>query len=355
MDGLERKGIHSLKRTAILLLLSFGMLFANCSRSLGPESNVGNADVHLRSSCSFLRVGDSTEIVAELDTDDRLTCTYEWSTSAGCIESAGEKVRYVAPSTSDTARITVCVTLGDGSSCHDTLSIVIYRQFIILKADDLVAGESDAVPSRWRRFIEHIFSKNIKASLGLIGSSLEKDNRDYFSRLEDLDNSGCFEIWNHGYDHLLNGRNEGGEVIHEFFGTSYEHQKEHLLRTQRLAKEKLHITLRTFGAPGNAIDHTTLEAIEETEDIKIWLFGLPASSTLVLERSCEIEFPTHNPDYGQFLQQCDAERDYLVFQIHPNGWDDSAFYEFERIIDYLIESDATFITPHEYYTLLCGY
>ena len=58
---------------------------------------------------------------------------------------------------------------------------------------------------------------------------------------------------------MSNGVNEDGEIYHEFWNSPYEYQKEHLLKTQTLFKEKLNITSHTFGAPGNAIDSNTVK------------------------------------------------------------------------------------------------
>ena len=95
---------------------------------------------------------------------------------------------------------------------------------------------------------------------------------------------GSFEIWNHGYNHKLNGINENGETYHEFWNTTSDYQKEHLEKTQELALEKLGITLRAFGAPGNNHDSITLDVMNENDDIKVWFYGNPESNKIVLER-----------------------------------------------------------------------
>ena len=191
-------------------------------------------------------------------------------------------------------------------------------------------------------------SENLKAGLGLIGNSLEGSNPAYIARIQDAYRSGHFEIWNHGYDHMLNVTSQPGQYIREFYGTSYAHQTEHLLKTQNLAKEKLGITLHAFGAPYDHSDQNTVRVIDETDDIRVWFFGDPVSSKCVLGRYADIEFPVHNPDYEKFLQDYDSEKEYLVFEIHPNSWDDPRFEQFEKIIDWLKAADVTFVTPYEY-------
>ena len=75
-------------------------------------------------------------------------------------------------------------------------------------------------------------------SINDLGNSLEKGNDKYYAKIKTIYNSCLIEFWNHGYDHVLKRTNEDGEKYWEFKNTSYEHQKEHLLKTQMLAKEK---------------------------------------------------------------------------------------------------------------------
>ncbi|MCJ8013528.1 polysaccharide deacetylase family protein [Paenibacillus sp. KQZ6P-2] len=221
-------------------------------------------------------------------------------------------------------------------------------QWIILKADDLIYDSVHTLPAGFNKFIEYISRKQIKASLGIIGRSLETDVTAYFDALQEIHSSGLFEIWNHGYQHLLRGRKVRGEMFDEFQNTSSEYQYDNMLKTQQLAKTKLGITLRTFGAPGNAIDDNTVKAIEQIDEIKVWLFGKP-SGKLVLYRYCDIEYPTLKPDYSKFVEHYTTQRDYLVLQVHPKEWSKEDFMEFEKIIDFLLTKDVAFITPYDFY------
>lgn len=227
-----------------------------------------------------------------------------------------------------------------------------FKQFIILKADDLNFDRNHIVTLQWQRFINYILEKNIKAALGLIGNSLEKGNAAYIDYIKNLDSTGNFEIWNHGFDHIVNQVNERGERYHEFRNTSFEYQKTQLLKTQELARQKLNMTLHAFGAPGNAYDQNTIAALAEIKELKVWFFGPQNSSLLALKRYSEIEYPTHNPDYQKFMQFYNPKREYLALQIHPNSWNDQRFEEFKKIIEQLIADGATFITPCQYYRYL---
>lgn len=224
------------------------------------------------------------------------------------------------------------------------------KQYIILKADDLKYDSTSTISPRWQKFINYIENTKIKAGIGIIGNSLEKGNDKYISLVKSIHSRGAIEFWNHGYNHYAN--NDSVNPISEFRNTSYKQQYENILKTQELAKTKLEIILHTFGAPYNNIDKNTLKAIENIDDIKVWLFGDSSSTKLTLKRYCNIEYPVHNPDYQKFLERYDSGKEYLVLQGHPNSWDDKRFNQFEQIINFLIKQGVTFITPFEYYQIV---
>ncbi len=108
------------------------------------------------------------------------------------------------------------------------------KQHVILKADDIRYDADHILSPRWQRFIDHILEQNIAAGLGVIGISLDNGPSEYFKRLRELHADSHFELWNHGYDHVLNGTNDRGEIYHEFFNTPKEHQQNHLAHTPHL-------------------------------------------------------------------------------------------------------------------------
>jgi peptidoglycan/xylan/chitin deacetylase (PgdA/CDA1 family) len=218
-----------------------------------------------------------------------------------------------------------------------------------LKADDFQFNQGSLISQEWLNFINLVKRKNIRASLGLIGRSLDNIDSHSLKQLKELICDYRLELWNHGYNHVIDQIDDNGNHYWEFKNTSLEQQKQHILLTQGLAKEKLGIVLHTFGAPGNAFDQNTQEALNLIDDIKIWFFGSDESTKLVLRRFAEIEFPTHNPDYNQFLSNYDETKEYLVLQIHPNSWDQNQLPEFEKIIDFLIKEKSTFLTSIEYF------
>ena len=226
------------------------------------------------------------------------------------------------------------------------------QQFVILKADDLIYDEKNIISKNWYRFFHYIVSEKIKTSVGMVVSSLNTEDERYAALLKYLHRTGIVEFWNHGYDHILDARHPDGTMYDEFRNSTLEFQKEQLRKAQTLAQEKLDITLQTFGAPGNSIDSNTIQALEAFEEIKVWFFGLDSSNKLVLGRSIDMEYPAGKPDYNSFVQNYDANKEYLVFQIHPNQWDESQFETFKQIIEFLREQRTTFILPFEYYLAL---
>ncbi len=337
----------------IFCFLSIGYIGISCFNCSNPVSSdfTNDSIFSVVPDKSLLKIDDSTNIRVQINIKDAALCkfTFKWSSAAGQIHGSGKIVKFIAPHIADTIEINVHIFEENKLVVTKSVRIIVYHQIVILKADDLYS-----ISDRMKKFAGYIRSKKIKASLGLIGNSLEKVDLLYFSFVEDLYLSGFFEIWNHGYSHLLNGKNRNGETFHEFWHSSFAYQKEHLLKTQSLAKERLNIVLHTFGAPGNKIDGNTVKVIDNTDDIKVWLFGLDESSKMVLPRFADIEIPVHNPNYKNFLNNYNPDKELLVFQLHPNSWDSSRINEFKRIIGYLIKLKVTFLNPYEYYLLRQG-
>ena len=226
------------------------------------------------------------------------------------------------------------------------------QQWIIFKADDLNYDPKYIISDGWKRFFDLVVNLEIKCSIGLIGNSLESEDEAYFQYLRDLHMTSNFEIWNHGYDHLLRKFRKirsDWQMYSEFCNTSLGHQKSHILKTQQLAFERLQIRLATFGAPGNRIDKNTTCALDEIDEIKIWLYGDPASKKLVLKHYMRLEFPTHYPVYEEFLKHYSSKPEYLVLQGHPKGWDLERLKEFEKVVNFLKERNPIFANPSDYF------
>jgi peptidoglycan/xylan/chitin deacetylase (PgdA/CDA1 family) len=226
-------------------------------------------------------------------------------------------------------------------------------QVIILKLDDVTArGARDHLPvsPRWQRVADYVEKNHLKAGFGIIGFSLEVDNPAYFQWIKDWDRKGIIEFWNHGYRDR-----KATDKAGEFEQGPAAQQRAALERTQRLAKEKLGLTLRAFGQHYSGVTEETEKALNEVPDNRIWLYG-PKDSKFYkktsLVRVMELEHPIFNPDPEKFraiYEQRGAAQPMLVLQGHPNQWlDDKKWEGFVKIIAFLKSKGCVFMTPSEY-------
>jgi len=228
-----------------------------------------------------------------------------------------------------------------------------YKPYVILKLDDLWC-EQEVVHKGWQQVVDFLNEENVKGTIGIVGNSLEKEDEAYFNWIKEREQEG-YEIWHHGFCHCR--QKEGNIEIREYRGKNYEEQLESLKNTQKLAKEKLDITLHSFGAPYNSTDEFTAQALEEMPDIKVWMYKETKALTnkYLLDRIKEvnIEYPVHQPDFEQFklgYKQFKNEP-ILIIQGHPRSWveEESRFEVFKKIILFLKKEGVNFITPYEYY------
>lgn len=314
-----------------------------------------NDDLHISifttDSIPIMKINEQLEIKIDYDILDYQNISALWFADHGTVIGHGFTAQFTAPAEPCTANIFVNLTDQFHHSFEDTLQIFVYKQLVILKADDLNYDPEHTFHPGYENFLRYLEERNIKAALGIVGKSLINGNDKYISTLKEMINNGLFEIWNHGFNHILNDTNEIGELYHEFWNTSYNYQKEQIEKVQNSARDKLGITIHTFGSPGNQFDENTLQVIDEHEDLNIWFFGDPRSSKLVLERICNIEFPTFFPDYQRFMYNRPADAELLVLQIHPKAWESEGLEEFKLIMDYLIAQKVVFTTAYEYYKL----
>ena len=228
-------------------------------------------------------------------------------------------------------------------------------QYVILKLDDLWF-ENEPVHDGWTQVINFLNKENVIGTIGIVGNSLEIGNDEYFAWIKARHNEG-HEIWHHGFCHCK--QMEGELEIREYRGKGLTNQCESISKTQRLAKEKLGINLRTFGAPYNSTDNNTAVALSKVPEIKIWLFKETNSTTdkFLLNRIKEvnIEYPVHVPDFEKFRQGFMKYKSepILILQGHPRSWteDTSRFEDFKKIILYLKKHKVEFVTPFEYYKI----
>jgi peptidoglycan/xylan/chitin deacetylase (PgdA/CDA1 family) len=236
---------------------------------------------------------------------------------------------------------------------------------IILKLDDVNVSKPGApISPRWLRTAEYIETNKLKASFGIICTSLEKGNDAYLRWIKEVHQRGAIEFWFHGYDHAVH--TENGTQFNEFNGRSYEDQKERFDRSQRLARDRLGFAFHAFG-PGGGVgnglfDANTTRVMAEEPDMRIWLYPMPLDAAgkklesqgkvVILDRvwAVNLESKPGLPDYRRLVDGYakNRQRTYFVLQGHPNKWDDPRWDEFVKIIDFLKGQGCSFMTPTAY-------
>ena len=244
------------------------------------------------------------------------------------------------------------------SSCSLMLNAQVAEQppYVILKLDDLWF-EEELVHSGWIQVIDFLNEEQVIGTIGIVGNSLESADERYYEWIKTRHQEG-HEIWHHGFCHC---RHREGELdIREYRGKGLEEQCISVAQTQKLAKEKLGITLHSFGAPYNSTDTSTTVALARIPAIKVWMYKETKAPTdkFLLKRIKEvnIEYPVHIPDFEQFKAGYEQHKSepVLVIQGHPRSWteDPDRMEEFKRIVLFLKEQNVQFITPYGYYQRL---
>lgn len=236
---------------------------------------------------------------------------------------------------------------------------------IVIKADDLKVSKSGTMPAAWERFLEIITRRKIKASIGIICTSLEGNTPKYFDWIQKAHSSGLVEFWFHGYDHQSYTGADNQQHA-EFAGDRiYEDFKWRFERSEQLAKEKLGFPLQTFGPPGGGIPErenpNLARIVQEVPEMKVWLYPRPMDDSgraimaqgkvTILDRvwAVNIEQPLFVPNAQKLIAGLAKypHREYFVIQGHPAHWKEEGFVEFEKMLDFLSAQGAEFVTPSE--------
>jgi peptidoglycan/xylan/chitin deacetylase (PgdA/CDA1 family) len=209
--------------------------------------------------------------------------------------------------------------------------------YIIMKYDDLMVENLTA----FSRVADFSIQEGYPVSMGLVGQSLESDNKLYKNKLKEWIKGGI-EIWNHGYVHSSK----------EFSSEPYERQRQSIWKTQKLMETELGQAAITFGSPHNNSTETTIRALKDTApEIRNYLFAVDGSSVsdarqLLLR--CDMEVTTGRIEADFFRENYEALKDfpYMVIQGHPSFWSEQDFRRNEEIMRYLRDEGNIFVTPH---------
>ncbi len=250
-------------------------------------------------------------------------------------------------------------------SCGDNISLNSPNGLVvIIKADDL----GDTTPN-WNRFMKMVVDKQINAGVGIIAKKVTKSGSiTEIQRVSNILQDNKFpviEFWNHGYDHSkING-------VEEFMRTADNFQFEHIQLAQNFFVQNFHFTAHTFSAPFNKTSKETLSVLSHFPEINVWM----CYQKLETEYSKDWKDPNQkvihlydkhiilNVDYlyvhdfpaDKIIDNYneDKNKPYILIQIHPAGWTDEDFNEFEQLIHFYKDSNrAMFMTPYQYYQYL---
>ena len=247
-------------------------------------------------------------------------------------------------------------------SCQEDVSLNSPNGLIvIIKADDL--GETT---SNWNRFMKIISDNEICASVGVISKNVttvsSKTEIQRVSRLLQPNKFPIIEFWNHGYDHWQS------DTKHEFQGTEYSLQLNHLELAQKFFTDSLNITSHTFSAPYNRTSIETATALRLFPEINVWMcyekteneyqndWKDPNKKVINISDQHIIlnvdylyvkNFPSEKiiNNYNS-----DRKKPYILIQIHPAAWDEESFSKFENLIRFYKDGNrAFFMTPYQFY------
>ena len=103
----------------------------------------------------------------------------------------------------------------------------------------------------------------------------------------------------------------------------------------------------TLGALESGAEENGARSIHAIDDLIVWLYGDTRSTAHILERTINIEQPTHYPNFEGFRNDYRADIPVLTLQLHPGGWDDDRFENFKSILRLLGDQDVCYINPTE--------
>ncbi len=213
---------------------------------------------------------------------------------------------------------------------------------VLLKLDDVSGAHA-----RYRQVVEFALAEGIKINFGVFGSSLEKENPEYFRWMNELKKTSHFEFWNHGYGGFGQPR--------ETQGSGYEFQREKITRTQELSRQRLGEPFRAFGPHASAMDDDTFKVFTERPEIRLIFGPIPAGrlpGVFAATHRVPFEFGNLKPDLNRFKEQFERlspGRDYIVIQGHPNAWREEADFEsFKGMVRFLKDKGVRFMTISEF-------
>jgi hypothetical protein len=219
------------------------------------------------------------------------------------------------------------------------------RPPVVLKADDFGGplGASEA------RFVDLLEARGAVAGLGVVTSHLPS-RPEVIASYRALQARG-HELWFHGHTH------DWWLPRAEFAGVGVERMDRSLAAGLNRSREVLGVELRTFGAPGNAIDAQTGVALGRHPQLRVWLFGREGYGIASLPRRLELETAVGRcAEATGFLARLDAlpaEPELpLVLELHPGRYAEPDFANLEAVLEGLAARGLRTATPYGWWSWL---
>ena len=356
--------MRSLKcfKTVVPLVLATGMFTA----SLCAASPV-QISVHP----PFVRIGETARVDVTWQEKAPENAKLECTASNGSVRAADGGYLFTPPDKAGRAFVHLVVREGEKVIAESAVPVLVYRQIVLLKADDFCATPPDRV-ERWRRYVDEVVvHRGIKTSLGVIGERVEQPSPEFARWVDSWKAGGLVEFFIHGYDHghyvrenplakivwesmtpeeAQGVKKPPEEATFEFQGRPMEEQLAHLAATQQIVQNVFGIRMRSFGASFNKWDQSTVEAMGELgQNIDVWFAGSQASGLFIIPRGGgEIENKDGVPDAECYRKIHDPSCRMIFLQHHPpfepftKGWN-----QFLEILDIVAAEGGVFMLPGE--------
>lgn len=234
-------------------------------------------------------------------------------------------------------------------------------QVAILRFDDFSIYSYE----EFDKLMTYFDEEGINGAFGAIGITLDPDNEAnasvsgyswHYNRaiavLEKARDDKDVEIWMHGYVHA---KEEFNDIIEN--GYNYEQQKESFDKFMAIMN-KHGVSIRTFAPPNDSESQTTVKVISENypqiDTVMHFDYLKMAEGMINLENDASPEKTVGNISFDSFEKNywSQEDEDYIQILSHPGLWDSTDWAEYKKIVEFLKERGAIFMTPGEYHDSL---
>ncbi|MBQ4526798.1 MAG: hypothetical protein II998_01870, partial [Clostridia bacterium] len=231
------------------------------------------------------------------------------------------------------------------------------KPIVILKLDDL--NHSAGRLEEFDIALSMLEQRGIKGGFGLMGYALDGGSETANEKIKAYADNPLVEVWFHGYhwerDYIFSSMGEAGQRAE--FKTGVD------------SAANYGISYKSFGAPSDGINKTTLELMDnEFTNFKVLMrsttkniedeFGYTPKNFVYLNNFLEVEYSsgigpldTLKTNWNSAVA---AGKKYVMIESHPWCWKETSTNGYtgvenmEAFIDWLIDEGAVFMTPSEY-------